>query len=102
MRGCDTNGPAASRTNDRYGTCCCRPPENTPYIQGIEVRLPQQQEPQVNELAGRTGRGRDEIVHGTVAQLLVRNEHVRRQVQVGIHRAPGTTRTPPGAAECAL
>lgn len=56
----------------------------TPYIWVMEVQLPQQQESQLNELASRTGRGTDELVQEAVAQLLVRNEHFRQQVQVGI------------------
>lgn len=50
----------------------------------MEVHLPLQQEAQLNDLAGRTGRGTDELVQEAVAQLLSSDEHFRRQVQVGV------------------
>ena len=54
------------------------------YLWGMEGQLPQNQETQLNELAARTGRGTDELVREAVAQLLVRNERFKQQVQLGI------------------
>ncbi len=50
----------------------------------MEVHLPQHQEAQLNELATKTGRRTNELVQEAVTQLLIRNEKLRQQVQVGI------------------
>jgi predicted transcriptional regulator len=50
----------------------------------MEVRLPQQQEAQLNALAAQTGRGTDELVREAVAQLLAYNDWFKAQVQIGI------------------
>jgi predicted transcriptional regulator len=50
----------------------------------MEVRLPEQQEAQLNALAAQTGRGTDELVQEAIAQLLAYNEWFQAQVQIGI------------------
>ena len=50
----------------------------------MEVRLPQNQETQLNELSAKTGRGTDDLVREAVARLLAHNEWFAQQVRVGL------------------
>lgn len=50
----------------------------------MEVSLAHYQEAQLNALALKTGRGTDELVQEAVTRLLVHNEWIQQQVQVGI------------------
>jgi predicted transcriptional regulator len=50
----------------------------------MEVRLPENQEAQLNELAAQTGRATDDLVQEAIAKLLAHNEWFKAQVQIGI------------------
>jgi predicted transcriptional regulator len=50
----------------------------------MEVRLPQNQETQLNELSAKTGRDTDDLVREAVARLLAHNEWFAQQVRVGL------------------
>jgi predicted transcriptional regulator len=50
----------------------------------MEVSLAYRQQAQLNTLAIKTGRGTDELVQEAVTRLLVHNEWIQQQVQVGI------------------
>ena len=49
----------------------------------LEVHLLQEQETQLHDLAGKTGRGTDELVQEAVAKLLSHSDWFKQQVQIG-------------------
>jgi len=50
----------------------------------MEVRLPENQEAQLSELAHRTGRGTDDLIQEAVARMLAHDVWLKEQVQIGI------------------
>jgi predicted transcriptional regulator len=50
----------------------------------MEVRLPDSQEAQLNDLAVKTGRGTDELVREAGSRMLAEADRFEQKVQVGI------------------
>jgi predicted transcriptional regulator len=56
----------------------------------MEVRLPENQQAQLQDLAARTGKPAEDLVREAVTKLLAEEDWFRQQVQIGIDQiAPG-------------